>query len=90
MGEFADLLIEEEMFGREQFYPLKRRYVERTPSEKKIASIRKEIALLIKNGTGVQEARRLMNVKYGKGWRGRGLVRNSEDQWSESDLKDFI
>jgi len=37
----------------------------------------------------IQEARRLMNIKYGKSWRERGLVSNSDDQWSEEDLKDF-
>ena len=45
-------------------------------AEKKISEIRKEIAINIKNGTGVQEARKNANIKYGKGWRERGLVSN--------------
>jgi hypothetical protein len=40
----------------------------------KIRSIRKEIALDIKAGTTVNEARRKANLKYGKGWRNKGLV----------------
>jgi len=35
------------------------------------------------------EARRLMNIKYGKGWRERGLVSNSDNQWTVEDLKPF-
>jgi hypothetical protein len=31
---------------------------------------------------GIGEARKQMNLKYGKGWRERGLVSNSDDQWS--------
>ena len=61
-------------------------YIHLTPSERKIASIRKEIAILIEQGTDVQEARKMMNQKYGKGWRERGLVSNSDNQWSEHDL----
>lgn len=64
-------------------------YIHLTPAERKIASIRKEIAILIENGTGVQEARKQMNKKYGHGWRERGLVSNSDNQWSQEDLKDF-
>ena len=64
-------------------------YKSLTPSERKIASIRKEIALDIKSGTSVNEARKKANLKYGKGWRERGLVRNSENQWNEEDLKPF-
>ena len=74
------LLIDEEMFGSsERYYTPKCNY-KRTPAEKKIASIRKEIAINIKNGMGVQEARKQANLKYGKGWRERGLVSNSDTQ----------
>ena len=59
-------------------------------AQKKIASIRKEIAILVnEQGMGIQEARKQMNIKYGKGWRERGLVSGSEDQWSEEDLKEI-
>ncbi len=61
-----------------------------TPSERKIASIRKEIAIMLQSGVDVGEARRLTNVKYGKGWRERGLCVNDDDQWSEEDLKPFL
>lgn len=62
-----------------------------TPSEKKIRSVRKELAIMInEQNIPVQEARKLINIKYGKGWRERGLVSNSEDQWSTEDLKPFM
>lgn len=63
----------------------------RTPVEKKIASIRKEIAILVnEQGVGIGEARKQMNIKYGKGWRERGFVANSDDQWSAEDLQPYI
>ena len=96
MGTEAEYLIDREMFGDDDFYPsltrkqikdeLKRKL---TPAEKKIASIRKEIALLVKQGVTITEARKQINLKYGKGWRERGLVSNSSDQWSEEELKPF-
>lgn len=65
-------------------------YIHLTPSEKKIASIRKEIAMLInEQGVDVQEARKQMNLKYGKGWRERGLCVNDNDQWTEEELAPF-
>jgi len=39
---------------------------------------------------GVQEARKQANLKYGKGWRERGLVSNSDDQWSAEDLQPYL
>jgi len=61
-----------------------------SPAERKIALIRKEIAILINvDGVEVQEARKRMNDKYGKGWRERGLVVNDDDQWSAEDLEDL-
>ena len=91
MGEIAEQLIEEEMFGSsERYYKPKGSY-KRTPVEKKIASIRKEIAILVKEqGVGIGEARKQMNIKYGKGWRERGLVSNSDDQWSAEDLQPYL
>ena len=66
-------------------------YIHLTPSEKKIASIRKEIAIDVKeNGMSIEEARRKANQKYGKGWRERGLIVNSDDQWSDDDLREFL
>lgn len=105
MGDIADMLIDGtcdmytgEYIGEAVGYPRttqkKRKYygkkVERTPAEKKIASIRKEIAINIKNGMKVGEARRQANVKYGKGWRERGLVSNSDNQWTTEDLQPYL
>ena len=73
---------------KKQYY--KTVYVHLTPSEKKIASIRKEIAILVSKGTSIEDARRQINEKYGKGWRERGLISNSDNQWSEEDLREFI
>lgn len=60
-----------------------------TPSQRKIASIRKEIAIAVNEGLDIQEARKQANLKYGKGWRERGLISNSPDQWTEEELKQF-
>lgn len=103
MGQYAEDLIDQEMFGYDDGYSYSPRgnkkpkgkfrktaYIHLTPSEKKIASIRKEIAILVnEQGVGIGEARKQMNIKYGKGWRERGLVSNSDDQWSDEDLKPF-
>ena len=96
MGKYADELIDQEMFGKncdfEHEYKQEKVkiYYKRTPAEKKIASIRKEIAILVnEQGVGIGEARKQMNLKYGKGWRERGLCVNDDDQWSEEDLKEF-
>lgn len=89
MGDIAEELIDAEMFGSQSedhcFNP--RSWI-RTPAEKKIASIRKEIALDIKSGTPVGKARQKANLKYGKGWRERGLSRDGE-QWTQEDLAPF-
>jgi hypothetical protein len=87
MGNIAEQLIDEEMFNNETPVQIfKIRYTQ-TPAEKKIASIRKEIALLVnEQGVEIGDARKQMNIKYGKGWRERGLVSNSDNQWSEEDL----
>jgi len=62
----------------------------RTPSERKIASIRKEIAIDVKeNGLTLNQARRKANLKYGDDWRSRGLISNDENQWTEEELKDI-
>lgn len=88
MGDIAERLIDEEMFGSSE--TLKGNY-KRTPAEKKIASIRKEIAILVnEQGVGIGEARKQMNIKYGKGWREHGLVSNSDDQWSAEDLQPYL
>lgn len=86
MGDIADYLVEQEMFGYENEFLCKPKYKPRgnkkpkgkfrktafihlTPSQKKIASIRKEIAIDVVSGMSIQEARRKANLKYGKGWR---------------------
>ena len=90
MGDIAEQLIDEEMFGSsERHYTPKGNY-KRAPAEKKIASIRKEIAILVnEQGVGIGEARKQMNIKYGKEWRERGLVSNSDDQWAAEDLQPY-
>jgi hypothetical protein len=91
MGDIANQLIEKEMFGNRDSFHIPRVSCKKTPSEKKIASIRKEIAILVnKKGVEIGEARKQMNIKYGKGWRERGLVSNSHDQWSADDLQPYI
>ena len=87
MGEIAEQLIDHEMFGYENNSKYIKTNWKRTPAEKKIASIRKEIAIDIKSGTPIQEARKKANIKYGKGWRQRGLTANPDDQWTEEELK---
>lgn len=104
MGDIADMMLEGildeqtgEYLGKAVGYPRtlqKRHYntqkLHITLSMKKIKAIRKEIAVMIKEQSiNIEEARRLTNLKYGKGWRERGLCVNSDDQWSEEDLKDF-
>ena len=91
MGDIAEQLIDEEMFGSsKRDYTPKGNY-KRTTAEKKIASIRKEIAILVnEQGVGIGEARKQMNIKYGKGWRERGLVSNSDNQWSTEDLQPYL
>ena len=99
MGEIAEYLIEQEMFGFDDASYRKRGFKKSknrskrnlTPAERKIASIRKEIAILVnEQGVKLEEARKMMNQKYGKGWRERGLVVNSDNQWSDEDLKPFL
>ena len=89
MGDIAEELIDAEMFGLQSedhcFNPSS--WI-RTPAERKIASIRKEIALDIKSGTPVGKARQKANLKYGKGWRERGLSSDGE-QWTQEDLALF-
>ena len=92
MGDIADMMLDGildeqtgEYLGEAVGYPRTKQKghyntIPRTPAEKKIASIRKEIALDIKSGTGVEEARRKANLKYGKGWRNRGLISNDLNQ----------
>ncbi|MFA5760121.1 MAG: hypothetical protein WC942_12330 [Clostridia bacterium] len=64
-----------------------------TPSEKNIRKVRKELAILIKQKQNeyqnnnsniiVDCCRRYINLKYGSGWRERGLYVNDENQWKE-------
>ena len=57
-----------------------------TIAELNIKKVRKELAMLIKeyesNGTinPVNTARKHINIKYGRGWRERGLISNGK-QW---------
>lgn len=103
MGEIAESLINGEFdsltgeyIGPPVGYPRtlskkerSKYYKSLSPAEKKIASIRKEIAMLCQSGTDINEARRQMNAKYGKGWRDRGLIVNDDNQWTEEELAPF-
>jgi len=60
-----------------------------SPAERKIDSIKKEIAAMHTGGMPLDEARRLTNIKYGKGWRERGLTTHANNQWTDEELKDF-
>jgi len=57
------------------------------PWEANVRKVRIELAILIKSFTEqnkpqpLNNARKYINLKYGKGWRERGCVSNSEDQW---------
>ena len=72
MGEFAEQLIDQEMFGHNDGYSYKpkgkykgSKHYSLTSAEKKIASIRKEIAIDVKkNGLSIDEARKKTNQKY--------------------------
>jgi hypothetical protein len=92
MADIAEQLIEQEMFGDDDEYYKVGGYkcYHKTPAERKIASIRQEIWINMQNGMTVQDARRDANIKYGHGWRERGLVSNSDNQWTEEELKPFI
>jgi hypothetical protein len=64
-----------------------KRWVKDTPAEANIRKVRKELAILINRfqkenkPQPISNARKYINLKYGKGWRERGLVENDEDQW---------
>lgn len=99
MGEYAEDLIDGICDWQgdytHKFNKKKPKFIKDTPSEAKIRSVRKELAILIKKkitdgeSQPVENARKEINLKYGKGWRERGLVSNSPDQWSEEDLAPF-
>ena len=64
-------------------------YIHLTPSERKIASIRKEIAIAVSEGININDARKQANIKHGHGWRERGLTNNPNSQWTEECLAPF-
>lgn len=65
------------------------KWVKDAPAEAKIRLVRKELAILIKSKqkqgikNAVGSSRQEINLKYGKGWRERGLIVNSDNQWKE-------
>lgn len=91
MGQYADDIIDGncDAFG-DYTYKYNQQYSRRhkeTKAEKNIRRVRKELALLIERfkeqnkPNPVNNARRYINLKYGHGWRERGLVVNDEEQW---------
>lgn len=92
MGDIADMMLEGildmetgEYLGDATGYPRTKK-VKNTKAQKNIAKVRKELALLFKqkesegDKQALNNARKEINLKYGKGWRERGLVSNGE-QW---------
>lgn len=100
MGQYAEDIIDGtcDMYGDYTYkYNQRRgRSNKLTPSELKIKRVRKELAILIeskkanypdvKESVLVYEARKEINIKYGKGWRFRGLISNDPNQWTEEEL----
>lgn len=95
MGQYADDIIEGNC---DQFGDYSHEYTQRshkktpdTPAEKNIRKVRKELAILIQSkkdsgdSQAVENARREINLKYGKGWRERGLITNDKNQWLPLD-----
>jgi len=75
-------------------------YQKLTPSEKRIRDVKIELKKLIKSkqklcttdkqrNQALETARQEINKKYGKGWRERGLVSNSDNQWSKEELEKY-
>ena len=64
-----------------------------SPAERKITKVRKELAILIKEKQSefpqinkdkvLNICREYINLKYGRGWRERGLISNSKNQWKD-------
>jgi len=75
-------------------------YQNMTPSEKKIRDVKIELKKLIKSkqklcttekekNQALEIARQEINKKYGKGWRERGLISGSANQWTKEDLEKY-
>ena len=93
MGQYAEDIIDG-LCDWQGDYTYKDTYKSRgkeTPAEKKIRRVRKELAILIQNKLAagehqaVNNARKEINLKYGKGWRERGLIVNDANQWLPLD-----
>ena len=93
MGQIADMILDGildsetgEYIGDSVGYP-RTMSSRKTKAEKNIAKVRKELALLTKekedsgDKQALNNARKEINLKYGRGWRERGLISNSTNQW---------
>lgn len=73
-------------YPRTKHYSKQKQHKE-NKAEKNIRKVRKELALLIKkkesegDKQAVNNARKEINLKYGRDWRTRGLISNSPNQW---------
>lgn len=95
MGQYANDIIEGNCDPSGDYsYKYNQRghkWIPDTPAEANIRKVRKELAILIKakqdsgEPQAVSNARKEINLKYGKGWRERGLFVNGKDQWLPLD-----
>jgi hypothetical protein len=95
MGQYAEDIIERicDQSGDYAYKDNQKDYKHypETMAEKNIRRVRRELAILIKRklitcpnrnqDVLIDEARKEINLKYGKGWRERGLVTNDSNQW---------
>lgn len=95
MGDYADDIIEGTCDKSGDYtykYNVHRsRQYKLTKAERNIERVRKELAMLIRKKISdnpkanpdvlVNDARQEINLKYGRGWRERGLVSNNDNQW---------
>jgi len=91
MGQYADDIIDgycdESGDYTYKYNVIKSNYYPESQAEKNIRRVRKELTILIKKfeSEGINDpigsARNYINFKYGKNWRERGLISNSDNQW---------
>ena len=90
MGQYAEDIIDNECdFMGDYTHKYNNNAVKSKLShaEKCIKAVRKELAILIQSKLNsndinpVNNARKEINLKYGRNWRERGFISNSDNQW---------